>query len=195
MRKKNYRSGVTLVELLVSLLIATVLVLTIGAISEISLKSYTKNRQRISTISDIYYGFKVVQKHIREAKTITQITSASLERTEDQLTVNSWQTPSKAMELDNGLIGVFRSVPTQSSYLVPMCEFVYIPDKTKAIDSTNKDILIQVEDPGNSCSTLRWSILCDTTNCLNPRNVTVNIKGTKNNLPFNISTKIYKRIK
>ena len=73
MRSKN---GVSLVELLVSIVVASILILTIGVLSDIPQKSYKKINSEQQIYNDISYGFKLMQNKVR-ASSILSITAVS----------------------------------------------------------------------------------------------------------------------
>jgi len=68
--------GVSLVELQVSLLIASILVLTIGAIAGVSQTSFRKARYEASVYNDLTYVFKKIQSRVRSA--VTEIDSEDI---------------------------------------------------------------------------------------------------------------------
>ena len=76
MSVKN-KNGTTLVELLVSILIASILILIIGVISEISLGSYNKLKKQGDIFADVTYGLKYMQKKVREATSLSSAVAAS----------------------------------------------------------------------------------------------------------------------
>src|SRR5262245_40282490 len=67
MKNKN---GLTIVELLVSILIASILILMIGAMSMIANRSFSKVRDQQSVYNDLSYGFKLLQFKVRAASSI-----------------------------------------------------------------------------------------------------------------------------
>lgn len=57
----------TLIELLVGIVVGLIIILTIGAISQISLSSHTKRIQQTNIEKDIVYGFRLIQDRVRNS--------------------------------------------------------------------------------------------------------------------------------
>ncbi|MDD5729684.1 MAG: hypothetical protein PHN57_00950 [Candidatus Omnitrophica bacterium] len=68
---KNSNRGVSLTELLVTLLVCVILVLMVGAISSISNASYDKANRETGVYNDIYYAFNLMESDGRNAKMVS----------------------------------------------------------------------------------------------------------------------------
>ena len=66
----NNKNGFSLVEVLVSIVIASILILTIGIISSIANGTYNKLSKEQSIYNDISYAFKLMQNKIHMSSTL-----------------------------------------------------------------------------------------------------------------------------
>ena len=66
-REQSSLTGFTLIELVVGLAIGAVIVLIIGVISSSGIGSYEKSRKEAEAYNDIFYGFSLVQRNVRQA--------------------------------------------------------------------------------------------------------------------------------
>ena len=160
MKNKN---AFTLVELLVSLIIAAIVVLTIGVLSSISNSSFNKINNKQQVYNDISYGLKLMQSKVRASSTLS-ITVAS----------GSWV--SQRVSVSTGNFGIYRN----TTYNPARREFSFD-------NGTAREIILSVDDPNNSSAAL------DLTATQNTNAVTVTISGLKNNIPFNVQTTATRR--
>jgi len=65
------RHGYTYVEMLVSIIISSFIVLTVAAVSGVSQRSYHKVMTEAGVYSDITYGYKLLQSRVRGAKSLS----------------------------------------------------------------------------------------------------------------------------
>ncbi len=161
MRNKN---GFSLVELLVSIVVASVLILTIGVLSSIANGSYNKINSEQQIYNDLSYGFKLMQNKVRASSTVS-ITAAS----------GSWVSP--RVSVSDGNFGIFRNTTSLATR-----EFSYD-------NGTTREVILSVPDPNNSSAILDLTAVQTATS----NAVTVTITGTKNNMPFNMQTTVTKR--
>ncbi|HEY7710609.1 MAG TPA: prepilin-type N-terminal cleavage/methylation domain-containing protein [Candidatus Entotheonella sp.] len=68
---KSHQNAFTLVELLISMIVASILMLTIGVLSVIASSSFTRLNREQAIYNDIAYGIKLMQHRIRSAVGIT----------------------------------------------------------------------------------------------------------------------------
>ena len=160
MKNKN---GFTLTELLVSIIIASVLILTVGVLSSIANSSYNKINNTQQIYNDISYGFKLIQNQVHVSSTLS-ITAVS----------GSWVSP--RVSVGAGNFGIYRN----TTYTPATREFSYD-------NGTTREAILSVPDPNNSSSVL------DLTATQSTNAITVTITGTKNNIPFNMQTTVMKR--
>jgi len=70
--------GITLVELLVSIIASAILMLTIGVLSELAVASSRELRLEADIFNDIMYGTKILQKKVRESANCIPVTPGGL---------------------------------------------------------------------------------------------------------------------
>ena len=157
------RNGFSLVELLISLIIASILVLMVGVLSSIANSSFNKISSEQQTYNDISYGFKLLQNRVRASSTLS-IAAAS----------GSWV--SQRVSVSAGSFGIYRNTTSNPATR----EFSYD-------DGTTREVILSVPDPNNSSTVL------DLTATQNTNAVTVTITGTKNKIPFNIQSTVTRR--
>lgn len=178
LRKKSLL-GFSLVELLITMIISTIVLLSIGMISTISNSSYNKVRHEADIYNDISHGLKFIQNKVHSAQSVSR-----------KDPTGNWK--SEYLLIDNTTaVGVY---PCQSN-----CEtaselhLAYFPDTT----NTNvREILLKItnvltndiDDPVE-----RDVILLDITS--SSGFFTLTLSGRKSKVPFNIQTKILKRVK
>ena len=160
MKNKN---GFSLIELLVSIIVASILVLMIGVLSSIANSSFNKVNNEQQIYNDISYGFQLIQNQVRISPTLS-ITAAS----------GSWVSP--RVSVSAGSFGIYRN----TTYSPATREFSYD-------NGTTREAILSVPDPNNSSAVL------DLTAALSTNAITVTITGTKNNIPFNMQTTVTKR--
>ena len=68
MNKKAF----TLVEMLISLVVVSILILSIGVISSLGVSSYNQAQKQAFLYEDLSFGFKLIQNRARSSKTISQ---------------------------------------------------------------------------------------------------------------------------
>ena len=70
---KTCSKGITLVELLVGLMVAAIVILTIGAIGTIAGKSYNDLRNKSGVYNDSMFALELIRENVRQAQTIVLI--------------------------------------------------------------------------------------------------------------------------
>jgi len=83
--------GFTLTELIIGMLIASILILTIGVMSGVGISSYNKLSKQAEAYNDLYFGVDLIERSIRRAHTV------SVDTTQNTLTVDSF-----IFKADNG---------------------------------------------------------------------------------------------
>ena len=167
------RTGVSLVELLVALLLSAVLALSVGVISKISVGTSAKYKSEMDIYADIAYGFKMMQKHIREMDLTTNPEPID----PNDPPIAPWVSQRLLINYESGNDGVFGLYPNAVTNSV---DFVFVPNQ---IDETNREVLLSVPNPATVALNITRS----------GNAYTVRIQGTKNNIPFDMSTVILKR--
>ena len=178
------KKGITLVELLVSMIVASILILTVGVLSSTANRSFKKLTSKQQIYNDISYGFKLTQNKVRASSGIGKVLKPN-------------GTPWRSDKLVIGIseFGIYRNGTSR--------DFVFIPDLSS---ETTQEKILSVPDSNDSDSNLVMSINCDCTraspttyNCSNssctvtPKSVTLVLTGTKDNIPFDMETTILKR--
>ncbi len=155
--------GFTFVEMLVSLMVSAVVVLTIGSISGICRNSELKTRSESQIFDDIAYGFKLLQNRVHEGKSL-----------EEETLGGHWLGNQLVIDHDK-VFGVFQDDGSA------VRELVYLPDKS---DETARQVII-----GFSASD---SVTLDVAKN-GSKSVSVSVSGEKGNIPFSSSTDVMRR--
>jgi prepilin-type N-terminal cleavage/methylation domain-containing protein len=104
--------ALTMVELLVALVISSVLILMVGAISNIAFSSHTQLKNENDVYSDLFYGLSRLTFLAHKASALTLD--------------NTWPTPPwgpNMLIVDNSAFGLYQPVGEK-------IYFVFVPDKT-----------------------------------------------------------------
>jgi len=173
MKYMNNKKSFSLVEMLVALVVSSIIVLTIGAISSISLSSHKKTRQEAAIFADITYSLKFIKRQVRKADLLFREVSPPADWVAPQLIINS-----------TSAIGLY-NVPGDSS----RTELIYLEDKDANVEN-NKIVLFYVDqneniDPVDNSINFTFPDP-DTT-------ITIDITGVKNGIPFDITDLTIKR--
>jgi len=154
------RKGVTLIEMLIVMVVASILLLTIGTLSSIGNKSYKKIVRQAAIYNDIAYGFKLISNRVHKTRSI------------------SLETPSSPWVGDKFIVGseAFGLYKTSSTM-----DFVHLPDKD---DSANQETIFSVSN--SDTINVSWSI--------SGESVTCQISGSKDNIPFSLTSTAVQRI-
>ena len=162
---KNNR-GFTIVELLVSMIVSGILILTIVYISSISRNSYQKVLDEAAVFDDITYGFKLMQNRVHQTSGVT-IESAT----------GSWA--SQKLVVENGdvdnVFGLYDSGNT--------IDFVYLDNKDY---ESQREVLFSIPIPSTETPNLTFS--------QNGKALTAHFTGTKNKIKFDLTTTIQRRV-
>ena len=163
MKNLKNNKAFSLPELLVSLIIMSIIILTIGSISGMANKTYGSLTNESQLYNDISYGFKLMQSKARAADTLS-VDAAS----------GSWV--SQCVKVNSQKFGIYRN----TTYTPARREFSYDNGATR-------EVIFYVPDPSNLATTLDLAVT------QNGKAVTATISGTKSDIPFNISTTVLRR--
>ncbi|MBN1869047.1 MAG: prepilin-type N-terminal cleavage/methylation domain-containing protein [Candidatus Omnitrophica bacterium] len=165
---KNIKSqrGVSLVELLIAMLIASILILSLWVVSRIAISSHAKYYRETQVYADISYGFKLMQRHVRESKGIS-VAAASGNWVGSRVVI-------RHSVGNNSAFGIYYNAVTNTN------DFVYVPDVT---NETNREVITSV--PVSETITLLPT--------LGTGSVTVQVHGEKGGIPFDMKTVILRR--
>ena len=159
------QSGTSMVELLVSVVIAVIVLLTIGAISQVAIRSHNRCFNETEIYADVSYGLKLMQKRVRESMSVAVDTPGG-----------SWTGSRVVIGNKTGndsAFGLYQNTGT--------LDFVYVPDVT--VEAT-REVITSV--PVAETITL--------TPTLGTGSVEVQIQGEKSGVPFDLSTVIMRRL-
>ena len=168
---KNIK-GFTLIEMQVSLVIASILVLAIGVVAGMSTRSYNKLQKEAQIFNDITYGFKLMENRVRRCRLPLQI-----EHPDNLLT--GWITGERLI-VGNEAFGLFSEKGGST------IDWVHLPDKNQ---ESIRDIIMTFPthiEPGEVGQLL--SMTCDA------QKVEVRLKGKKEGVPFNLAANIKRRV-
>ena len=130
MKNKN---AFTLTEVLVSILISAILILTIGVISSISNSTHTKLEREAQVYNDITYGFKLIQNRVHSVSSIKPPINQT----------GNWI--GQHIEVGNGAFGLYEAPGGKSR------DFVYVPDKS---DENAREAIFSVPKPADLALTV-----------------------------------------
>ena len=168
--KRNSNKAFSLIEMQVSLLIASILVLAVGALASMSTKSYNKIQSQAAIYNDVTYSLKMIQNKVR---------SSIAAPTVDVSKNPSIWLDGKQLVIDQGAFGVYKTIDS------PVREFVYLNDKN---NETNREVLFRFEKNEDE---LMFSPSSTASEC---SSLMVKFKGTKDKIPFDLSSCIVRRI-
>jgi hypothetical protein len=153
--------------MLVALIISALLALSLGVLSMISAGTGAKYKSEMEIYVDIAYGFKLMQKHVRE-----------MEIARDPLPpAGAWT--GERLYIDNrsgkdGVFGLYQNAAADS------VDFVFVPDQD---DESAREVLLSLPNPATVALNITRS----------GNAYTVHIEGEKDAVPFDMSTVILKR--
>ena len=146
------KNGTSLVELLVGILVSSILILTIGVLSETANRSYNKLYIQQQIYNDISYGLKMLQNKVRIGGTLVAGNKSA-----------PWVSGQHFL-IGSGAFGLYQTSGTVK-------DLVYD-------NGVTRETLFSVPQPGTI--TLAFPVT------LTSKSVTIQISGTKNNIPFDI---------
>ena len=163
------KNGFSLIELLISIIVASIIILAAGALSHMSLKSYYKSLSKQETYNDLSYGLKLMRGKFRnaEASAVRKNISAS----------NIW-VGKTLLEIGNTAFGIYQANNSAQR------EFVFLADKS---NENKREVLLTAPE-----GDLNWTITCDPS-CSGPNTITVVLTGKKKKNPFHMETTIARR--
>ena len=154
-----------MVEMLISILVASILMLTIGVLSSVATGTSTQLRREAEIFNEIMYAYKFIQKHVREASSCGQVTATS-----------PWVNDKLSCPQTSGVPGVAFGVYLNGSTR----QLVFLKDKN---DDNVREVLFEVpDDPSGPDLDMTLIIL-------NSDFVEVRIIGEKSDIPFNLVSK------
>lgn len=181
---KNNNKAFSMVELLVSIVVASIMILTIGILSSISNRTYHKLDKEQTLYNDISYGLKLIQNKVRSSITIPQISPFGGSWASQQLVMTNYDDdPAKQVNFTS-TFGLQINGSNRN--------FVYIADYTNnawdkteiilSLPNNNDNILTFTSGTNNS---YKAEIKCPST----PGNTS----NCKDKIDFDISTTITRR--
>jgi len=163
------KNGFSLVELQVSLLIASILILSIGMIAQVSTQKYNQYLDEARIYNDIAYGFKMIENRIRESQSLTIAPLGGVQ----------WKTP--MLQLGNN--GVTEGFAIYQANLNAPFQFVRVKNIN---DLTDMEVLYSSTE--TTAPQLTFS-----PEGINP--YTITLAQTTGNNRFNFSAKVKRRVR
>jgi prepilin-type N-terminal cleavage/methylation domain-containing protein len=182
--------GFSLVEMLVALIVAAIMILMIGVLSNIGQKEYKKVYEKQAIYNDISYGFKLIENRVRDSDSMTFSVA----------TAPSWggnppwiKSADDATTTPTSLGGRLIVRHTETSVI----ESAFCLYQENGSTSKNLVYVPDISAPTIFDRILTVDTTTDTLN-LTFRNsssssITVRINGTKNNISFDISNVVLRR--
>lgn len=172
------KSGFSLVELLVSIIVASILILTISVLSGTANSSFNKLNSEQQIYNDISYGFKLLQNKVRVASSIA---------VGDRL--SPWISGQHFL-IDSGVFGL-----CQYSFSAGQCQAGGTQTALVYDDGVKQDTILRVPSSGTIALTFPAA--------LTSTSVTISISGniiisgltpdSQDNIPFNVQTTAMRR--
>jgi prepilin-type N-terminal cleavage/methylation domain-containing protein len=192
------KNGFSLAEMLISIVVASVLILMVGILATAAGTSFNRVNKQQQIFNDISYGFKLVQNKVRVSTGISKVAKpASTPWRSDKLVIGS------------AGFGIYRNTRNGG---INYRDFAYIPNL--AVETTQEHIL-SIRDDGDLDSNLTMTIIgCDCTHNTSttyscslpscsgtPKSVTLVVAGkdivstisSSNDIKFSVDTTISKR--
>ena len=155
-------------ELLVSILIASVLILTIGVMTTVANNSFKKANFRQSVYNDLSFGFKLLQAKVRVANSIATGNKPA-----------PWISGQHFLINTNATFGL-----CQYSFSTDQCQSGGSETALVYTDGANQETILRVPAPG----TITVSFPALTTTA-----VTISVSGAKNGVSFSMQTTATRR--
>ena len=191
--------GFSMVELLVSIIIATILMLAVGAISSISLSSHNKVRNESELFGDLAYTFKTFQKITREAGNSQAgpcTTPPCGAWASKQLIV------SNNAGTSNDAFGLFDNTTDATKRELIRVSYTTATFPTDSTVQSTKEVLTSFHRTNDTVSfDYNFQFAFGPPNCailnsvpLGATTVAVCLNGTKSKIPFEIASEIKRRV-
>jgi prepilin-type N-terminal cleavage/methylation domain-containing protein len=165
MKNIKNKKAFSMVEMLVSIIVASILILAIGAISGVSTNVYSGLMREAQIYNDVTYGFKLMQNKVRSAQGISIKNQTG-----------SWA--GQYLEVGEQGFGLYTNTNSR--------DFVYIE---KLTNLAKREVILSVPNPSPNLS------ISFTPTTTPTQSFKVTVSGTKNNIPFTLSTTILRRAK
>ena len=165
---KNQK-GFSLVEMLVSLIMAAILILTVGVISTIANSSFSRLNKEQQIYNDISYGFKLLQYKVRASSSIAEGNRSA-----------PWVSGEHFL-VDTGAFGLYQTNATTT-------DFVYD-------NGAQRETIFSVPQPGNITLSFPVAITSQsvTVRLVGKKLATVGSFGDRNYVSFDIQTTALRR--
>ncbi len=175
--------GITLIELLISIIIASIIIFAAGGISKISLNAFYKELNKQQIHNDLSYGLKLIRHRFRNAQASSVLVNAPAS--------SSWLNNAR-LEIDKAAFGIY--LPNNSSAR----EFVFLRNKSMEskcgppYESNDECEPLLIVPNGN----ITWSVTCNPS-CSDLKTITVVVKreSQNNSIPFHMETTVARRNK
>jgi len=177
---KNNKA-LSIVELLVSLVVASILILMIGILSGVGNTGYVKVINTESIYNDISYAFKLMENRVRSSESMTiQTNPSNPPWKSNRLLVKHEKVAGGIATLTQGAFGLYQANGSAAKSLL------YVPDTA-------------LFDP-NDLNTFETILSISSTQILNltfsdvtANSATVKLDGVKNKIPFAVSNVVLRR--
>lgn len=169
------RSGISLVEMLVAMLIMAIFCLGLHFISRIAIATPRRHEREMKMSADAAYGFKLMQKHVRESADVLDPDTPGGSWVGERLVIVPPTGPNK-------VFGLYNNAGASS------VDLFFMEDVTLNVDNVNnRKVLMSVQGP--------WTVTFDP-NVTEGKTVdaTVQVRDENNRLIYDVSTKAVRRI-
>ena len=164
MKNIKDKRAFSLTEMLVSIVVAAILVLTIGVISSISTGTYAGLTKEAQVYNDISYGFKLMQNKVRSSN--------------NQIIISPVSSPWVSQQLNVGAnkFGIYQNGS--------MNEFSYF-------DGVKREVIFAV--PSNQVFNLTFPLFSTDSATVRVDGEILRVDGEKDKIKFDMSTTILRR--
>ena len=161
--------GFSLVELQVSIVIASIMVIAIGTVASIGTKTFNNYQEEARIFTDIGYGIRVLQKKVRESLSYETVNVPAVDS-------DQWINPQ--LKVDDELFGLYQKSGSDRR------EFVHLKDWTNV---SEREVLFSLPAGDNP----NWSFI----DCADGPGLCISLNNnTDADVPINLSARIKRRI-
>ena len=163
----------TLVEMLVSMVVAAILMVIVGKLSDIAMSSSRRLRKESEMFSEIMYAFKKIQKYVREEPDICDKVSPPGSTGSNSWNGNILECPPNQPTQSGVAFGVWTGTANRR-------QLVYLKNKNS---TATREVLFEIPTTGTNSLTMTATLSVSGT-------MGVGIQGEKDKIKFKLKSTI-----